>query len=220
MPRTGCIDPARAPRRRFLRAATLAAIPFLVAAAPRALAEKTLPLTPAQTEGPFYPRTIPADHDADLTEIAGHGAPATGTRLYFTGRVLAPDGKPHAGATVELWQCDAHGRYHHVGDDASPRDDGFQGYGVAIADAEGRYAFKTIRPVAYTGRVPHMHVKVRTAAGATLTTQVYVKGDRTAGDPVLAWSPKGTLELLTMALAPALGREPGALAGNFDIVVR
>jgi protocatechuate 3,4-dioxygenase beta subunit len=89
-----------------------------------------------------------------------------------------------------------------------------------VADAEGRYAFKTIRPVAYAGRVPHLHVKVRTSGGAALTTQVYAKGDATAGDPVLAWSPKGTLELLTMTLVPATGREPGALAGNFDFVLR
>jgi protocatechuate 3,4-dioxygenase beta subunit len=176
--------------------------------------------TPAQTEGPFYPKTIPEDHDADLTQIEGHPVPAQGTRLFLSGRVLAQDGRPHAGATVELWQCDVFGRYHHAGDEGKPRDDGFQGYGATVADADGHYAFKTIRPVAYSGRVPHLHVKVRTAAGATLTTQIYVKGDPTAGDPVLAWSPKGTLELLTMTLVPAPGREAGALAGVFDVVLR
>jgi len=176
--------------------------------------------TPAQTEGPFYPTRIPADHDADLTQVAGHPVPAQGTRLYLSGRVLAVDGSPRAGATVELWQCDAFGRYHHVGDDGKPRDDGFQGYGVAVTDAQGRYAFKTIRPVAYSGRVPHLHVKVRTPDGATLTTQVYVKGDATRGDPVLASSPAASYEHLVMALAPASGREPGALAGDFDIVLR
>lgn len=220
MQRTDRFDPARAPRRRVLRMLAAIAIPALAAASVPASAEKSLPLTPAQTEGPFYPTTIPADHDADLTQVAGHAAPAQGTRLYFTGRVLTPDGKPHAGTTVELWQCDAYGRYHHAGDEGSPRDDGFQGYGVAMTDADGRYAFKTIRPVPYTGRVPHMHVRVRTPGGAALTTQVYIKGDRTAGDPVLAWAPSGTLELLTMTLAPAAGREPGAHEGSFNIVVR
>ena len=217
MQRLDCIHSTR---RRILRALAAAAIPALAAASVSALAQPTLPSTPAQTEGPFYPKTIPPDHDADLTQVIGHAAPAQGIRLYLAGRVRAPDGTPRAGATVELWQCDAYGRYHHAGDAGSPRDDGFQGYGVTTTDAEGRYAFKTIRPVPYTGRVPHIHVKVRTAGGTSLTTQIYIKGDPTAGDPVLAWSPKGTLELLTTTLAPAPGREPGALAGTFDIVLR
>ena len=175
--------------------------------------------TPAQTEGPFYPTSLPADRDADLTQVAGHGAQAKGIRLYFTGRVLARDGRPQAGAAVELWQCDVFGRYHHAGDEGSPRDDGFQGYGATTTDDDGRFAFKTIRPVAYSVRVPHLHLKVRTSDGAALTTQVYIEGDATDKDPVLAWSPKGTREQLTMILAPAPGREAGALAGTFDVVL-
>jgi len=209
--------PSLRQRRRLLCVLAVAALPAL---APHGAVAAPLTPTPPQTEGPFYPKAIPADHDADLTQVAGRPAPAQGTRLYFSGRVLARDGRPQAGATVELWQCDALGRYHHAGDEGSPRDDNFQGYGVAVTDAEGRYAFKTIRPVPYSGRVPHLHIKVRTADGAALTTQVYIKGDPTAGDPVLAWTAKGSLELLTMALAAAPGREPGALAGSFDIVLR
>ena len=211
------IDETRfAARRRALAAVgcTLA-----VAAAPPLHAQKSLRPTPSQTEGPFYPTSLPADRDNDLTQVAGRRDSAQGTRLHFTGRVLTRDGQPHAGATVELWQCDVHGRYHHAGDEGSPRDDGFQGYGVAIADADGRYWFKTIRPVAYSGRVPHLHIKVRTTDGVALTTQVYMAGDRTDGDPVLAWSSKATREQLTMVLAAALGREAGALNGNFDIVL-
>ena len=182
-------------------------------------AADSLTPTPPQTEGPFYPRSIPADHDADLTQVAGQPAPAQGTRLYLSGRVLARNGTPLAGTTIELWQCDAFGRYHHVGDSGRPRDDGFQGYGVAVTDGEGRYAFKTIRPVAYSGRMPHLHVKVRTQNGAALTTQIYIKGDASAGDPVIATSPGGTFERLSIVLAPASGHEPGALAGVFDIVL-
>ena len=175
--------------------------------------------TPSETEGPFYPRTLPADRDNDLTQVEGQPRSAQGTRLYLSGRVLAPDGRPMAGAIVELWQCDTFGRYHHVGDDGQPRDDGFQGYGTMTTDADGRFSFKTIRPVAYGGRVPHMHFKIRTASG-TLTTQLYVKGDPTKGDPVLAMSSPADLDRLTVALAPAAGREPGALAATFDFVVR
>jgi protocatechuate 3,4-dioxygenase beta subunit len=203
---------------RALAAVALAA----VAAAAAVLHAQPAPLTPtpSQTEGPFYPRTMPADRDADLTQVIGRNAAAQGTRLYFTGRVLARDGRPQPGATVELWQCDAFGRYHHAGDDGEPRDDNFQGYGVTAADAEGRYAFKTIRPVAYGGRPPHLHLKVRAAGARVLTTQVYIKGDSTDSDPVLAWSPKGTLARLTMTLAPVPGREAGALAGTFEVVLQ
>jgi len=188
-------------------------------APPRLCAQTSLRPTPAQTEGPFYPKTLPADRDSDLTQVAGYPTPAQGTRLYFSGRVLLRDGRSQVGSTVELWQCDVFGRYHHAGDEGSPRDDGFQGYGVSTTDAEGRFAFKTIRPVAYSGRVPHLHLKVRSAAGSSLTTQLYIAGDPTAGDPVLAWAPKGMREQLTMALAPLSGHEEGALAGTFDIVL-
>jgi protocatechuate 3,4-dioxygenase beta subunit len=189
------------------------------AVAATSFAQAPLAPTPAQTEGPFYPRAIPADHDADLTQVAGRATSAQGIPLYFSGRVLARDGTPHAGAVVELWQCDAFGRYHHTGDRGEPRDDGFQGYGAVTTGADGGYAFKTIRPVPYGGRVGHLHVKLRTKGGAALTTQVYVKGDRADGDPVLRTSPEGAYELLTMPIVPARGREPGALAGTFDFVL-
>ena len=140
--------------------------------------------TPSQPEGPFYPKTFPADRDSDLTQVLGRAARAQGTPLYLSGRVLARDGRPLGNATVELWQCDVHGRYHHAGDDGVPRDDNFQGYGVATTDAEGRYAFKTIRPVPYGGRPPHLHLRVRAGGGSVLTTQIYIAGDALAGDSV------------------------------------
>jgi protocatechuate 3,4-dioxygenase beta subunit len=203
--------------RRTLRA--LAAATLL----PMALAisqPTVLAPTPSQPEGPFYPKTFPADRDSDLTQIAGRAARAIGTPLYLTGHVFARDGRPLGNATVELWQCDVHGRYHHAGDDGLPRDDNFQGYGVATTDAGGRYAFKTIRPVPYSGRPPHLHVRVRPASGPTLTTQIYIAGDGVEGDIVLSAASRGTLERLTMTLAPMSGRETGALAGTFDLVLR
>jgi protocatechuate 3,4-dioxygenase beta subunit len=176
--------------------------------------------TPSQTEGPFYPRALPADRDNDLTQVAGHSDVAQGTRLYLTGRVLAIDGTPQSGVTVELWQCDVYGRYHHVGDDGGPLDDAFQGYGATTTDAEGRFSFKTIRPVAYSGRIPHLHFKLRSPSGTSLTTQLYIKGDPTSGDPVLAMSPARTQEKLALTLDPAPGREPGAFQATFDFVLR
>jgi protocatechuate 3,4-dioxygenase beta subunit len=203
-------------RRRALLAllgtALLPVVPVNVRAA-------ALTPTPSQPEGPFYPRSIPEDHDSDLTQVTGRSAMASGTVLYLSGHVLMRDARPAVGATVELWQCDVHGRYHHAGDDGEPRDDSFQGYGVATTDGVGRYAFKTIRPVPYAGRTPHLHVRVLRSGAAPLTTQIYVAGDSADGDFVLASSPKGVRERLTMTLAPASGREPGAFAGSFDIVM-
>jgi len=204
-------------RRRTLRALTLAAL-FPAA---RAVAQSAALIpTPSQPEGPFYPKTLPADRDSDLTQVAGRAGRASGTLLYLSGKVVARDGRPVMNAVVELWQCDVHGRYHYAGDEGVPRDDNFQGYGVAATDAEGRYAFKTIRPVPYSGRTAHLHVRVRPAGGAPLTTQIYVAGDSAEGDFVLAASPAGVRERLTMALSPAAGLEPGALAGTFDFVLR
>jgi protocatechuate 3,4-dioxygenase, beta subunit len=222
-PRTREIRMKRAPLEppcyRARRRVLVALAAFAVPAVREVRAADYLAPTPPQTEGPFYPKSIPADHDSDLTQVTGYPSPAQGTRLYLSGRVLARDGTPLVGTAVELWQCDAFGRYHHVGDNGRPRDDGFQGYGVAVTDGEGRYVFKSIRPVAYSGRMPHLHVKVRTANGAALTTQIYIKGDAIAGDPVIASSPGGTFDRLSIVLTPAAGHEPGALAGVFDIVL-
>jgi protocatechuate 3,4-dioxygenase, beta subunit len=207
-----CFAPGRRLALQGLAALAVAPVCHL-AAQPAALAP-----TPSQPEGPFYPKAFPVDRDSDLTQIAGRAAKALGTPLYLTGRVLARDGRPVADATIELWQCDVHGRYHHAGDDGVPRDDNFQGYGVATTDAQGRYAFKTIRPVPYSGRPPHLHIRVRLPGGSPLTTQIYIAGDAVDRDVVLSGSPTGTLARLTMPLAPAAGREPGALAGTFDFV--
>ena len=202
------------------RALGMLAAALLLPTAPAGAQAPLLTPTPSQPEGPFYPKTFPADRDSDLTQIAGRAAKAKGTTLYLSGRALTREGRPVANATVELWQCDVYGRYHHAGDDGVPRDDNFQGYGAATTDAEGRYAFKTIRPVPYGGRPPHLHVRLRPQASGALTTQIYIAGDAVAGDPVLSGSSGGVLERLTMPLTPASGREPGALAGTFDLVLR
>src|SRR5207248_907293 len=77
----------------------------------------TLPPTPRQTAGPFYPLSLPADSDNDLVRVAGHNGAAKGTVSYVTGHILDPDGRPLPGALVEIWQCDPNGRYHYVRDD-------------------------------------------------------------------------------------------------------
>jgi protocatechuate 3,4-dioxygenase beta subunit len=80
------------------------------------------------------------------------------------------------GATVEIWQCDEAGHYHHPGD-GGRADPAFQGFGRVTVGADGRYRFRTLRPVPYSGRTPHIHVKVKSGRRELLTTQLYVQGD-------------------------------------------
>lgn len=141
----------------------------------RAQAPAPLRATPAQTEGPFYPVRLPADADADLLRNGslryGRGEPA-----WVDGVVSDLQGKPLAGAQVEIWQCDEAGHYHHPGD-GGRADPAFQGFGRVTVGSDGRYRFRTIRPVAYSGRTPHIHVKVKLDRRELLTTQLYVEGD-------------------------------------------
>ena len=131
--------------------------------------------TPAQTEGPFYPVDLPRDADYDLLKNGslnyGRGQPA-----WVDGSVSDLAGKPLAGAQVEIWQCDEGGHYHHPGD-GGRADPAFQGFGRVTVGADGKYRFRTIRPVPYSGRTPHIHVKVKLSGRELLTTQLYVAGD-------------------------------------------
>jgi protocatechuate 3,4-dioxygenase, beta subunit len=131
--------------------------------------------TPSQTEGPFYPVSLPKDSDFDLlrngTLDYRRGQPA-----WVEGSVTNLQGKPVAGALVEIWQCDEAGHYHHPGD-GGKADPAFQGFGRVAVGADGQYRFHTIRPVAYSGRTPHIHVKVKLGSRELLTTQMYVAGD-------------------------------------------
>ena len=136
-------------------------------------------ITPAQAEGPFYPLDNMRfeDQDNDLVKIAGQPREAEGEVFYLRGKVLNGDGNPIAGARIEIWQVDANARYLHTGDRADrPRDPNFQGFGFAISDAEGNYEFRTIKPLTYPGRTPHIHVKAF-AGNRALTTQFFIKDD-------------------------------------------
>lgn len=185
-----------------------------------------LTATPAQTSGPFYPLTKPLDSDADLVSVAGRSEQAAGTVTHVIGRVLDREGRPVAGTMVEIWQCDAFGQYHHPRDGGG-RDPNFQGYGRIRAGDDGSYRFRTIRPVAYPGRTPHIHFALsREAAagtdGVSLVTQMYVAGEpRNANDFVLnrIRDPEARAAVI-VALEPAPAEvETGALLGVFDIVV-
>jgi protocatechuate 3,4-dioxygenase beta subunit len=176
--------------------------------------------TPAQTEGPFYPRQRLADEDADLVRVRGVDAQAVGTLLHVQGRVLDVRGQPLAGARVELWQADAQGIYRHPrAPDGERLDPGFQGYGQVLSDAQGRWQFRTIVPGRYPGRTPHLHFKVGQGE-RRLTTQAYFAGDPgNARDFLLRSLDEAERRGLTMVLQDAPGMEPGARLGRLDFVL-
>jgi len=207
-------------RRRMLEIAAGSAAVFSLGAAGRAA---TLPPTPRQTAGPFYPLSTPADSDNDLVRVAGHSGTAKGTIAYVSGRVLDLDGRTLSGIRVEIWQCDTNGRYHYVRDDrtAPPLDDDFQGYGQTITDGAGGYRFRTIRPVPYPGRTPHIHFALSGPGLARLTTQMYVAGEPlNERDGVLMGVRDAAARArLIVPLRQAPELEATALAGTFDIVI-
>jgi protocatechuate 3,4-dioxygenase beta subunit len=164
----------QSPRRTLLLG--LAAAVACPALTGRAVAAPALRPTPRQTEGPFYPVELPDDIDFDLLHNGRHTA-AQGVPAWVDGTVTDLDGRPLRGAQVEIWQCDHAGHYHHPGDGARA-DPSFQGFGRVAVDAKGRWRFHTLRPVAYSGRTPHIHVKVKLARRELLTTQLYVSGDK------------------------------------------
>lgn len=140
-------------------------------------------VTPANPEGPFYPTHKQVDKDTDLTLIEGHTERAQGQVIRVTGQVLDEEGRPIEGALVDIWQANAQGRYHHEKDPATaPEDPNFQGWGMVKTDAEGRYAFTTIKPGAYKvneswRRPPHIHYKVSRRGFHEITTQMYFAGE-------------------------------------------
>ena len=207
---------------RITRRATLTAAAAgltLAGGAGRALAE--LVATPRQTTGPFYPVELPLDSDNDLVQVAGRPQQAAGEVFHLFGRVLDPDGRALAGAEVQIWQCDARGYYHHPRDRGGQADPDFQGFGAAKTDAEGAYRFRTIRPVPYPGRTPHIHFAVLGADFEPLTTQMYLRGEprnerdglfRNIRDPAQRDS-------VLVAVEPAPEVEADAIAGTFDLVI-
>jgi protocatechuate 3,4-dioxygenase beta subunit len=168
-------DPLPSRRRTLTRLGAVVALVGAPALHRGALAQAARRPTPSQTEGPFYPVAIPADSDADLL-AHGNLRYARGEPAWVEGSVVDTDGRPLRGGVVEIWQCDAQGHYHHPGD-GDRADRAFQGFGRSSVDGDGRWRFRTIRPVAYGPRAPHIHVKVKLGSRELLTTQLYVDGD-------------------------------------------
>jgi protocatechuate 3,4-dioxygenase, beta subunit len=181
-------------------------------------ATHALDVTPPQIEGPYYPKRKPAEADSDLTRI-GNGAQAQGEVLVINGTVTDPEGKPIAGARVEIWQTDHKGIYLHPRDPGTAkRDQAFQSYGEAVAGDTGTVSFRTIMPGAYAGRPRHLHVKVTPPGGKTLTTQLYFAGDAGLDKDAIAFELGRKLEQVLLAPKRTAG-EGSPLEASVRLVV-
>ncbi len=217
LPRYQAIE--QASRRQFLR--RIGATAGLLTA-PGAFAEALIQ-TPKQTEGPFYPDKLPLDTDNDLLRINDDLTAAAGEVTYLSGRILGPDGSPIRNAMVEIWQCDSTGVYIHTksGGDQAKRDAHFQGFGRFLTGSTGEYGFRTIKPVSYPGRTPHIHFAIKSKGKERWTTQCYIKGHpQNEKDGI--W--KGIKDdkqrdSVTVDFAPIPKAKAGELMAKFDIVL-
>lgn len=173
--------------------------------------------TPGQTIGPFYPIQRLAESDADLTWIKGHRNRAKGSVIEVTGRVLDRYGNPVRGARLELWQCNAMGRYAHPNDVATtPLDPDFQGYAAITSDRQGAWRFTTIKPAGYESpighRTPHIHFDVQGRAHR-LITQMYFSDEE-------ATNARDALYMEMGGAAPrTVARADGVARYSWDIVL-
>jgi protocatechuate 3,4-dioxygenase beta subunit len=204
-------------RRDFIKNLTLSGALFSVRGAFAELVK-----TPAQTEGPFYPDKLPLDTDNDLIVLNDAATPALGEITWFSGRILDPRGEPVRSAMVEIWQCDGNGAYlHSKTTNREKRDGNFQGFGRFLTGSTGEYLFRTIKPVPYPGRTPHIHVLIKMKGRKEFCTQCYIEGH--PGNPKDGiWSkitdPKQRAAI-TIPFTPIKGSRTGEHAAKFDVVL-
>jgi protocatechuate 3,4-dioxygenase beta subunit len=207
------------PRRHFLRHLALGTALWTV---PGLFADQ-LTLTPRATEGPFYPDKLPLDTDNDLLRINEAITPAVGEVTWLSGRLLAANGSPIRNATLEIWQCDSTGVYLHTssGGRAPKRDANFQGFGRFVTGANGEYVFRTIKPVVYPGRTPHIHLAVKIKGRKELITQCYIKGHpgNTRDGVYRRLADEKQRAAVTLDFTPLPGSALGELAARWDVVL-
>jgi protocatechuate 3,4-dioxygenase, beta subunit len=186
-----------------------------------ALADELLQ-TPRMTEGPFYPDKLPLDTDNDLLIINDSITPGVGEITHLSGRILTESGQPVRNAFVEIWQCDNNGSYLHPGSSNRDKyDTNFQGYGRFLTDSKGQYYFRTIKPVPYPGRTPHIHFAISQNGERLLTTQVLIKGHpQNEQDGVFKQIREPKIrELVMTEFQPIPDSKLGELSANFDLVL-
>jgi protocatechuate 3,4-dioxygenase, beta subunit len=188
-----------------------------------------LPGTETELTGPAYGESAVEPNDADLTRQ--HAGEPLGQRMVLEGRVLSSDGKPLRGQLVEIWQCNAAGRYAH-GRDAhpAPLDPNFSGAGRTLTDDQGRYRFVTIKPGAYpwrnhpnAWRPAHIHFSLYGRNFLQrLVTQMYFPSDPLFPyDPIFQSIPdERARQRLVSTFSLDLTEPEWALGYEFDIVLR
>jgi protocatechuate 3,4-dioxygenase beta subunit len=189
----------------------------------RGLFAEQLTRTPFQTEGPFYPDKLPLDTDNDLLIINDGITPAIGEITHLTGKLMDENGNPIKSALVEIWQVNAKGSYIHSQDPSgNERDPNFQGFGRFLTSSTGDYYFRTIKPVPYPGRTPHIHFKVKIKDRPEYTTQCYIKGHpQNEQDGIFrrVAEDRKALESILVDFKPIEDSQIGELAAKFDIVL-
>jgi len=205
-------------RRQFLGHSVCAASLFTTSG----LFAEELTRTASIGEGPFYPDHMPLDTDNDLLIINDAITPAVGSITHLSGRVLDSRGEPLRNAFVEIWQVDNNGAYLHSGSgNADRRDSNFQGYGRFLTDVKGNYYFRTIKPVAYPGRTPHIHLAVSRNGHRVFTTQVLIKGEKQNERDGLFRNIRDEAARKTVLadFEQIPGSKIGELSANFDVVL-
>jgi protocatechuate 3,4-dioxygenase, beta subunit len=210
------------PRRSILK--LLMALPaissWLVPKLASAQVVKLKP-TPQDVEGPYYPKTWADEVDNDLTTFRGKKY-AGGIPMALAGQVRGSDGNLLQNARVEIWQIDDAGEYRHPDfGGEGPANRGFQGYGRVRTNENGQYTFKTIKPIGYSGRPPHVHFKVIAEGHRTLTTEMYFAGNNAEGSLYqrLFGGFSKERDLLTVAAKSNLAGGVEAIEVVFDIVL-
>jgi protocatechuate 3,4-dioxygenase beta subunit len=210
-------------RRNFIRQAAVAtgalALPSFMTV--RGAFAEALSLTPQQMEGPFYPDRLPLDTDNDLLIVNDGITPAVGEITHLTGRILDSSGSPLRNALIEIWQVDGHGVYLHTADTHAKRDANFQGFGRFLTGSTGEYYFRTVKPVPYPGRTPHIHFKIKQRGESEFITQCYIKGHaQNERDGVFRGiRDEKARESVLVDFKPIENSKLGELEARFDIVL-
>ncbi len=188
-----------------------------------------LPQNFSDLTAPVYGYLPIGETDNDLTRQ--HAGEPLGERIVVAGRVVDEDGRPIPHTLIEIWQCNAAGRYRHSRDDhPAPLDPNFSGAGRMMTDAQGNYQFTTIKPGAYpwrnhpnAWRPAHIHFSLfGTSFQSRLVTQMYFPNDPLFPfDPIMQSVPDERARLrLVSKFDLELTKPEWALGYRFDIVLR